>query len=165
MGHFKASILTKLTMLLLILNFQSCTVSKQNTPKNYSSNENNPRMVFLNCSITFDSIRQEHEVSLINKIITEGRTKKTALHSKTPVSGDFNYNLLDKDQLVISQTYIPNPLYKKIEYIDKIGHLGKKEIRLDSTQFSLRIPLIPDAKYVSFELNNKPLLFIDLKKP
>jgi len=164
MRRFKISIITKLTILALLLIFQSCILSKQNKSNSYSSIENNPMIVFLNCSIIYDSIRQEHKIRLINKIITEGKIKDTTINSKKYENGDFEYSVLSKNNQVISHTYMPNPLDKTIEYVDESGRLGQKNIRLDSTQFSLRIPLIPNARYICFEKHSKRIISIDLLK-
>ncbi|RIJ46159.1 hypothetical protein D1614_19500 [Maribellus luteus] len=121
-------------------------------------------MVFLNCSISHDSIGQEYKMDLIDKIITEGRVKQTTVNSKTYEQDNFRYCLLNKNYQIISFSYMPNPLDKTIEYVDENGLLGKRSIRLDSTQFSLRIPLATGSEFVSFEKDNKQLLLVDLNK-
>lgn len=146
------------------MSFQSCLVTKQSTSTADSTNENKPQILFLNCLAKNDSLKQEQEISLINMIITEGKIKAEVNNSKIDKEGGFSYSLLSIDKQVISQTYIANPLNKTIEYVDNNGHLMKKDIRLDRAEFSLRIPLITDAKYLSFEKRNKQLLLINLRK-
>lgn len=163
MKDFRKFIINSLIILFLILNFSSCKISKQNISADYSALETKPMIAFLNCSILYDTISQEHKMLLISKIITEGKVKETNKHSETNEKGEFKYCMLDKNNKIISQTYIPNPLIKTIEYVDESGSLAKKDIKLDSTQFSLRISLDPEAKYISFDIHKNQLLLIDLK--
>ncbi len=114
--------------------------------------------------MAYDSIRQEYKMDLINKIMAEGSIKETTANSRTDEKDDLKYSLLNKNKQIISEAYMQNPLDKRIEYIDENGLLGKKTIRLDSASFSLRIQLIADCKYVSFEKDNKQLLLVNLKK-
>ncbi len=156
------SIVTGMTIFVLVLNFTSCKVLKQNESTATTNNSNKPLIVFFNCSIQHDSISQEYKIDLVNKIITEGIIKNTTVNSKSYEKGDFKYCLLNKNNQIISFSYMQNPLNKTIEYVDENGHMGKKSIRLDSTQFSLRVQLTADSKYVRFEKDNKQILLVDL---
>ena len=145
--------------------FFSCKASKINTSNDVSNdeNENRPVIVFLNCSLVYDTIKKEYSLSLINKIIVEGELKRTT-NSEVYGKRDFGYSVLDKNSNVILQKYMPFPLDQTVEYVDDWGGLQKKDIRLDQTQFSLRLPLTSEAKYISFDWQENQLLLIDLKK-
>lgn len=151
-----------MTIIALAMNFASCKVLKQNESTAIPGNSDKPLIVFLNCSISYDSIGQEYNMDMIDKTITEGRIKKPIVDSDTYEEDDFKYCLLDKNKQIISIFYMKNPLNKTIEYVDENGLLKKKSINLDSAPFSLRIQLTSDSKYVRFEKDNKQLLTIDL---
>ena len=170
MKHFTFVIVHNLIIVISLLVFFSCKASKINTSNDFSSiiketekvNENQPFIVFLNCSLEYDSIQNEYNMSLINKIIVDGELKKTVdfeIHEKK----DFRYSVLDKHAQLIFQKYLPSPLEQTFEYVDEWGSLRKKDIRLNQTQFSLRISLPSEARYVSFDRHDKQLLLIDLK--
>ena len=157
-------IITILTILTLTLISHSCKLLKPSTSNDFSSDESRPMIVFLNCSLVYDSIRQEHNMSLINKIIVDGGLKKNAIDFEVREKGDFRYSALSKNLQVIFQKYMQFPLDKTIEYVDERGNLQKKDIRLDSTQFSLRISLTSEVKYISFDIREKQLLLINLEE-
>ena len=170
MRQYSLVIVHNLIIVISLLLFFSCKASKINTSNDFTSvmkenekvNENQPFIVFLNCSLAYDSIQKEYNLSLINKIIVDGELKKTIdpeVHEKK----DFRYSVLDKNAQLIFQKYLPSPLEQTVEYVDEWGSLRKKDIRLDKTQFSLRISLSSDAQYISFDRQDQQLLLIDLK--
>ena len=114
--------------------------------------------------MTYDSVNSVYLLSLINRILTEGKLKESKLNSETTGTKNFSYRVLNKNAQLILQEFIPNPLEITIEYVDDFGNLRKKDITLDSTQFSLRIPLAPDARYISLEMKGNRLLLIDLNE-
>ena len=69
--------------------------------------------------------------------------------SKIPVIDDLEYIVLNKSSKVLQRNYIANPLNKTVEYVTNDRQLAKKNIQLNSVQFSLRIPLDPAAKFIS----------------
>jgi hypothetical protein len=154
-----------------IFNLLSCKVSENLSKTSGRSGQSKsiPRIIFLNYSLAYDSLQQEYILRLLNKIITEGKLKNT-IDSKNPVAGDLAYSVLDKDMQILYGNYVASPLERTVEYTDNNGRMGKKDIRLDSTQFSLRIPLDPAARFISMELykgggsENVKLLLIDLLK-
>ena len=162
------SFVRNLTIVITVFIFLSCKVSKINTSNDFSNeeseNENVPTIVFLNCSLVYDSIRNKLDLSLINKIAVEGKLKDY-IESEVYEKKDFGYSVLDKNKQVIFKKYMPYPLEKTVEYVDEQNNLRKKDVRLDQIEFSLRISLSPQAKYISFfDRQEKQLLFIDLKK-
>ena len=170
MRHYTLIIVHNLIIVSSLLIFFSCKASKINTSNDFTTvmkenekvNENQPIIVFLNCSLVYDSIQNEYNMALINKIIVDGELKKSVdpeAHDKK----DFRYSVLDKNAQLIFQKYLPSPLEQTVEYVDEWGSLRKKDIRLDKTQFSLRISLSSEARYISFDRHDQQLLLIDLK--
>jgi hypothetical protein len=155
-----------------MLHMVSCTAphNTTNTSTNDKITNEAPKIIFLNYSIVNDTIKQEYRIRLINKIITEGKIKENTIMAKTPVIDDLEYIVLNKESQVLMRNYIANPLHRTVEYVTDNGQLAKKDIQLDSTQFSLRIPLDPTAQYISMErytgLNsdNIQVLIIDIFK-
>jgi len=155
-----------------MLQMVSCTVTHKttNTSTNDKITNETPKIIFLNYSIVNDTIKQEYRIRLINKIITEGKIKENTIMSKTPAIDDVEYIVLNKESQVLMRNFIANPLHRTVEYVTDNGQLAKKDIQLDSTQFSLRIPLDPTAQYISMErytgLNsdNIQMLIIDILK-
>jgi hypothetical protein len=139
-------------------------MSKLNTSNNIPNEEKLPMIAFFTCSLAYDSIQQEYKMSLISKNIVNGKIKESTIDFKENNKRDFRYNLLNEKSQVIFQKYMQCPLDKTIEYVDELGRLQKKDIRLDSTEMFLRISLPPDANYLSFDMQEKQLLLINLKK-
>jgi len=160
-----------LTLLVLILIFQSCKVSKLNTSNdivnditsNIVSEEKLPMLAFFTCSLAYDSIQQEYKMSLISKTVVTGKIKESIIDSKENKKRELRYSLLNEDSQVIFQKYMQCPLEKTIEYVDESGRLQKKDIKLDSTEVYLRIYLPLEAHYLSFYMQEKQLLLINLK--
>ena len=169
-GHHNYIIVRNLIIMISALIFFSCKASKINTSNDISNIEieneieHQPIIVFVNCSLVFDTVRNEHNLSLINKIIVEGKIKETSEFEDNGKK-DFGYCVLNKNALIILKKYMPYPLEQTVEYVDQWNNLQKKDIRLEEVQFSLRIPLTTEAKYISFfDRQEKQLLLIDLTK-
>jgi hypothetical protein len=124
---------------------QSCKVA--DTPS--AATDQTPAIVFLNYAIQKDS-GQTVRVELINKIITGGTVKGT--FDKTIFkTGDLKCISLDENRHSLNSIYIPDPLHKFVEYEDSTGHLTRKEVWLDSTEFSVRMQLPAKTKFVAIE--------------
>ncbi|MDO5972120.1 hypothetical protein Q4Q35_20160 [Flavivirga aquimarina] len=133
----------------------SCAV-KQSLAKNTDKIEKNPQIIFLNYAIekTPDGNRI---VRFISKKIVEGRLKNHNKNSKEAyISGDLICYQLDKKSKKIYSTIIKNPLTKTIEFVDESKSFQMKKMDLDSAQFSLRLQLKPNTKYISIHSINDP---------
>jgi len=164
MKNFRTHIKNYLAILVLLLIFQACKVSKLSTLNDSSNIEELPMIAFFTCSLAYDSIQQEYKMSLISKNIVTGKIKEPTIDSKENKKRDFRYSLLNEKSQVIFQEYMQCPLDKTIEYVDELGRLQKKDIRLESTEFFLRISLPPDANSLSFDMHEQQLLLINFKK-
>ncbi len=126
-----------------------------------------PKIAFLNFSIKNDSIHPENSVRLINKILTDGKLKDNP-PSVIPKPNDLKYIVSGNNSKELQTGFIPNPLKQTLEYVTETGQLAKRDIESDSTQFSLRIQLEPDARYFSLkkfagqDSELIPLLKVDL---
>lgn len=167
----------KLTAILFLAAFVlmlvvSCKVTSKVTDT-APTNEvefSSPKIAFITCVIVNDTIKHEYRIRLVSKIIADGNVKEREVKPFLPKTNDLEYAVLNASSKALTRTYFANPLNRTVEFVDNIGQLAKKEISLDSTQFSLRIPLDPKAKFVSFEKynginsDNTNLLIIDLLK-
>tara|TARA_R110002049_G_scaffold206269_1_gene376776 strand:+ start:20042 stop:20539 length:498 start_codon:yes stop_codon:yes gene_type:complete len=154
----RISILNTFALLCL---FVSCG-SHKNIETTQASIEIPPKIIFLNYSIkkTADGHRS---IRFLNKIVTDGKLKNTKANTVGDY-GDLICAQLDKKSKVLERSVIKNPLSKNIEYLNGSNAFQRKQISLDSIQFSIRIQLKPNTKYISihdfatFENQEKPLI-------
>ena len=138
--------LLPLSGILLLIICLSCGKGKQTTSK--AAHESTaPMILFVNYSIHKDK-KGNPEISLINKIITEGQLKDPNPQHHDPKSGDLWCVQSEDGSNPLQSTLIPNPLLKTIEYADDFGNLAKKQIELDTAVFSVRMQLDPSTKYL-----------------
>ena len=128
------------------------------------------KIVFLTCSIVYDSIRQEYSMALVDKNVVDGKLKNYAMYGQGADDGEIIYQILDKDLKITHEKYLSCPLNKIIEYVDDKGNLQKKEIRSDNGQIFLRLQLTPEIQHVNFDRKGRktrdvsqPLLTVDLE--
>jgi hypothetical protein len=89
-------------------------------------------------------------ISLINKIITEGKLKNTNFNTNENVkSGDLKCNQIDENNNILKTEIIKNPLVKMFEYVDDSNEFQLKKVELDSAQISLKLKLEPNTKYIT----------------
>ena len=158
--HKKLS--TTLFVLFLLFFFNACG-SYKNTEASKSSIaiESNPKIIFLNYSIKKNS-NKVRSIRFIDKKITDGKLKNQS--NDIGSSDDLVCFQLDKKSTILQETIIKNPLTKNIEYLDASKSFQRKQIDLDSTQFSIRLQLKPKTKYISisdfstFENQGKSLI-------
>ena len=139
----------------------SCA-TKQVTITNIAETE--PKLIFLNYSIKKTS-NDSRSISLINKIITDGKLKnQVSDQNEIAEVDDLIYNQLDKNSTIVQSEIIKNPLVKTFEYIDDSNSFQMKKIELDTAQISLKLNLAPNTKYITIshirELNSKPEILI-----
>ncbi|TGV02028.1 hypothetical protein [Flavivirga rizhaonensis] len=123
--------------------------SKQSLSTNTNKIEKTPKIIFLNYTIKKTS-NGNRTVSLINKIITEGKLKDHNKNSKKePVSGDLMCYQLDKKSNILQSIIVKNPLKKTVESLNDSKSFQTSHIELKHTSFSLRLKLEPQTKYIS----------------
>ena len=108
--------------------------------------ESNPKLIFLNYSISKNENGEKHMVFL-NKIITEG-TLKTNTFSKTGIVGDLKCTQLDGNTKPLQSIIIKNPLSQVVEFVNDSLIFEKKQINLDNRELSLRLQLDNRTKII-----------------
>ena len=110
----------------------------------------NSQIIFLNYKVT-KNINGEIEIDLINKIVKSGKLKNEIRENDNYVSGDLKFIELDGNSMPINSFHIPNPLRKRVEYVNKSRELESKLLELDSTVISVRIQLNPNSKFITID--------------
>jgi hypothetical protein len=172
MKHLALIIRLGTGILLLVLYLESCKVvdksietttgSKGTTTTSNETTTNQkdsiilPRIIFLTYSMNYNKTNDEYSISLINKMITEGKIKSRDLKSPNPEIDDLEYIIYDANEKIIERNYLSNPLKKTIEYVNSEGELAKEDISLDSVEFFLRLQLAPDTKSIVLQRYGGP---------
>ena len=164
--------LTTFAVGISVILFHSCKVSRPRVSGDLLHvsgdavivENNSPKIVFLNCSLIYDSIRQNYAMSLVSKDIVDGRLNEATFDAQFRESGDFRLRTFNRNSDVLIEKSMRNPLEKTVEFVDGSGNLNKRELRMDSTLIFLRLPLTPETSHLIFDLNDKKLLTIDIKK-
>jgi hypothetical protein len=134
-------------LIILLLFFVSCG-TKQSVLANNNIVEKTPKLIFLNYNIR-KTANNNLTISLINKIITEGKLKNTNFNTTENVkSGDLKCNQIDENNNILKTEIIKNPLVKMFEYVDDSNEFQLKKVELDSAQISLKLKLEPNTKYI-----------------
>jgi hypothetical protein len=141
-----SKILKSIGPFLLFILLIACA-SKQPVIINGPEIEEHPKLLFINYMIS-KTAEGEKNIKLINQIITDGNLKKLNKTSDEKSFGDLECTTLDKDLNQIGTHLIKNPLKKIIEYINDLGNFEKKILDLDSAQFSIRLQLQTNVKYI-----------------
>lgn len=140
MNRFKVDILTfQMILLLGFTGYFSCGMKAQQVASEVI-NEQEPKLLFLNYSISKDS-NGKTIATFINKVITTGRLKDKS--SKQPLSdvGDIECIQYDKNKVVLQRTYVKNPLQPIVEYVNDNGELEKRQIDLETAQIAVKLQL------------------------
>ncbi|MGY0391794.1 hypothetical protein ACW5R3_04410 [Bizionia sp. KMM 8389] len=132
-------------LLILCLCLFSFT-SSVNAQGNMQTEKPTDSMVFFNYNIK-KIPNSSPEINFLNYLTTKGRIK--GFHQEKILDKPDNLvcELLDKDLNVIETLYIKNPLNNVIEYVNDDGNLEKKQIILEHTDFSFRMPYSEVIKY------------------
>jgi hypothetical protein len=142
-NNLSISILSFLILLLLF----SCGIFKKNITEQ-TSIESNPKLIFLNYSISKDD-HGKKSIQFINKIITDGELKSnTNKYLKTGIAGDLKCLQLDKDSTEITSIIFKNPLSKFIEFVNDSLIFESKKTDLRHAPFSLRLQLHSQTKFI-----------------
>ncbi len=114
-----------------------------------------PKIVFINYAIKKDS-NGKKTVQYINSKRVDGKLKKIKkiLFDKG-VTGDLICSQLNATSATLSQQLIKNPLVKTVEYVDETKNFKVVQMELDSSVFSIRLQLYPEAKYIAINTNNE----------
>lgn len=145
------TLLRSVCLLILFTGFVSCSGSKSVFEDTGSSAElvkHEAQLIFLNYSIK-KKADNSYQLELINQIVTAGTRKQPASHPHEQVESDLSCLILDKDKRPLSTQAIPDPFTKRVEFLQEDGSYSTREISLDSTVISIRMPLESASRYVA----------------
>lgn len=104
------------------------------------------RLLFL--SFKMVKAKPNNQITLINKIVSEGRMKNGWENSGNPSDDNFLlFSFLSSGDTTIN-LYLDHPLYKDLEMPDENGKIERNSILLDSTEFFIRTPLLKNVRSV-----------------
>jgi hypothetical protein len=151
----------KFTLLLLVCLsvFNGCKNSKA-ISENQSEFQGTPKIIFLNYNIEKTS-NGKRTIQFINKKIVDGKLKPIPFESvENGVDEDLIFSELDNKSKVLHQILIKNPLIKTFEYVDESKQFQTKTIKSDKTQFSIRLQLKSNTKYITISnfAEDEPLI-------
>jgi len=143
-----------------------------NPPKHtYRSDHNGSKagvssnILFLDYQLARDSTSSLYNAQLISMIIVEGSIKTIRQNAFQAEKNDLELLVLDKNQQVLTQLHIPNPLDKSVEYVNDAGQFERRLIHLDSTQFSIRLQVETEASSIMLKRfigdNNEGILLLN----
>ncbi len=148
-------IINSLIIVLILFCIPACA-SKKNLPEDNEGFESNPKLIFLNYTIS-ESKNGKKSIQFINKIIADGKLKKSNnKYIKKGISGDLECNQLDKNSNIIQGVIVKNPLKKTIESLNDSLSFQTKQITLSNTPFTLKLKLNPNTKYIAINEITKP---------
>ncbi len=101
-----------------------------------------PGILLLNFEITSND-----SVVLINSMLTRGLLREREPVSSKPLDGDLIISILDTSLELCAEKHVPNPLMRIVEYSEDHTTLKKKQVSLDSAQFSVRVQFQSCMRY------------------
>jgi len=159
--NFITTYKTILLLLVCLSFFSGCKNSKAISGNQLEIEiQGTPKILFLNYNIEKTSIGKR-SIQFINKKIVDGKLKPIPFASiENGIVGDLVFTELNKDSKVLNQILIKNPLVKTFEYVDDSKHFKTETTKLDKTQFSIRLQLKSNTKYITISnfAENKPLI-------
>ena len=136
----------------VILLAYACAISTRYPFKN--NEKTDPKILFLNYTMSKSKTR-ETKVALANKIIVKGKIKDNSIKIDDNRLGNLECIQADDKLNSIKTIYINNPINKTIEYVNDNGEFEKKQIKLDSAQFSIRMQLDSKTKFILIKQINQ----------
>jgi hypothetical protein len=112
-----------------------------------------PRIIFLNYAIRLDKSGGEPEIRLISKSVAEGNLKTNRSLPEIAKPGDLTCIAMDDHLQAVESIIIPDPLNITVESVSDNNALFKKEIALDSAQFSVRMQLNEKINAIGIKKN------------
>ncbi len=120
--------------------------SKKGISQEEIKQESNPKLLFLNYTISKDE-NGKKSIQFINKIIADGKAKSNSnKYIKIGAIGDLKCSQLDKDSTEINHIIIKNPFIKTIEFVNDSLTFENKRIVLNKAPISLRLQLHSKTK-------------------
>jgi len=151
--------LNKIALLITLFVALGCKSSK-NTSHTLSQIENEPKILFLNYSIV-QADNGERSIKFINKKIVDGKMKPQTFHGiENGKTGDLIFTEFNAANQTLNQILITDPLIRHVEYLDDSKQFQTKTITSDEMQFSIRLQLKNNTKYITISnfASSKPLI-------
>ena len=146
-------------LLFFLVGSVSCMITHSNV-RDENNNEvttSSPEIIFLNYSARSDRSNGEIEIRLIDKYIAEGKLKTNNPEPEISRPGDLKCITLSNRMEPIDSLIIADPLNISLESVDENNALFRKEIQLDSAQFSIRMQLSKQAYAIAIMRNTVTL--------
>ncbi|MFD1615371.1 hypothetical protein [Gelatiniphilus marinus] len=144
-----------LPLIVFVCTIINSCASKKDVIQNATVEETNPKLIFLNYKISEDE-KGKKNIQFINKIIANGRLKKS-MDINNGTFGDLICNQLDKNLNVLQSITIRNPLIKNFEFVDNSKQFQRKKVVLKEVEFSLKLKLEQNTKFISINEVTTPL--------
>ncbi|TBN01348.1 hypothetical protein EYD45_13150 [Hyunsoonleella flava] len=119
-----------------------------------------PKIVFLNYTIKKDN-NGKKTIDFISSKKVDGKLKnQKKFLDKNGHAEDLICSQFDASSATLSQQLIKNPLLKHVEYVDETKNFRIVKMELDSADFTVRLQLYPETKYIAINYNNekRPLI-------
>ena len=154
---------TAYLMLVFLACFFSCA-TKHNIEKKEVTIDTNPKLIFLNYTISKNE-DGEKSITLIDKKIVDGKLRnKGSKYIKSGKIGDLVSEQLDENKNTLYKQAIANPFIKSIEVTTDSLTLKKQIVSIKQTPLNLRLQLDVETKFIrltevidSLE-NTKPII-------
>ena len=132
---------------LLCTCFIICINLKAQNDTNNSSINNESKILFLTLHIN------NNNISLIDSKVYSGYLKKPRIES---VSIGLYYEVISSDNKIVETGFSENPLIKHFEYEDpdRPGQIVHKIVKLQSTDFMLRIRYNENINHIKYYFQN-----------
>lgn len=146
-----------LVLFIIFLVVISCGSNKSvSSSENMSQVKQTPEIVFINYAIKKDD-KGNYKVEFRGSKKVEGKLKnQKKILDKQGISGDLICSQFDASSSTLSQQLIKNPLKKTVEYVDENKNFKIANIELDSAEFTVRLQLFSETKYIAINFNGDP---------
>lgn len=153
--------------LLLLFICLSCA-TKHNIDNKDVAIESNPKLIFLNYTIS-ENQNSEKSVMFIDKKIVDGKLRNQGhKYLESGKTGDLVSEQLDKNKKVLHKQTIANPLLKHIEVATDSFTFKKQMITIKQKSLNLRLQLHGKTKFIRLTEvidslgNTKPMITTSL---
>ncbi len=146
--------------ILAIMTMNSCSAAKPQQTKLpvekidlKASETAGDKIVFLTFRITItDSLNDQYDIKLINKIIADGSLKKNAFSKETVIEPNYLYYQVTGGDTKGNDKHferVENPLARTFEYTSEDGKLAKKTIKTSTGELAIRFQYDQNSKSIS----------------
>ncbi len=152
--HFKIFVAVLFSML-----FAGCTHPKHTTSTDTINVQEQAKIAFFVFTASKDSLSNVLDVTLKDKIITEGKLKPQQENTANSFP-DCLKLVFSNGTTVLKEIYVEHPLYRRMDVFSENGTIESKSLHLPSSDFSLRMSWINNAnklliyEYINYKKTN-----------